>query len=128
MSSGELLTTGRAAQLCCASQRALNNWIREGRVKAYRTPGGHYRIRLLDLEQFLGQHGKPPLEEPPPVPAGETRVLVVDDDGHIVQVMTGLIAQLGGIEVATASNGFEALQRLDDAAPDVVLVELSAES
>ena len=52
-----IVTTGQAAQLCQVSRRALNNWIREGKLKAYTAPGGHYRIRLLDLEEFRLRHG-----------------------------------------------------------------------
>ncbi len=38
---------------------SINNWVKEGRLTAFRTPGGHRRIRAGDLVNFLGSHDMP---------------------------------------------------------------------
>jgi CheY-like chemotaxis protein len=50
-------------------------------------------------------------------------VLVVDDDPD-VRVMLETYLELEGFDVLTASNGFDALQRLRDARPSVILLDL----
>jgi len=40
-SSRASLTTGQAASHCQVSTPTLKTWIREGRLRAFKTPGGH---------------------------------------------------------------------------------------
>jgi len=44
------LTTGQAASQCSVKPDTVLKWIKRGRLRAERTPGGHYRIRSEDLE------------------------------------------------------------------------------
>ena len=37
------LGVGEAARVCRVTTRTINNWIRAGKLKAYATPGGHFR-------------------------------------------------------------------------------------
>ena len=53
------LTTGEAAKYCYVSQATVVNWIKQGKLPAYSTPGGHYRILLPDFLLFLENHGMP---------------------------------------------------------------------
>ena len=119
-----IVTTGEAAQLCQVSPRALNNWIRQGKLKAYTTPGGHYRIRLLDLEEFRLRHGMPPLEEVEPHASGRLRVLIVDDDVEILRILSRMIAELGDIDISTADNGFNAGLEIARFRPNLVTLDL----
>ena len=50
------LSVGQAAQICQVTTRTINNWIRGGKLKAYATPGGHFRIWPSDLRKFLKAH------------------------------------------------------------------------
>jgi CheY-like chemotaxis protein len=50
-------------------------------------------------------------------------VLVVDDDPD-VRVMLETYLELEGFDVLTASNGLDALQRLRDVRPSVILLDL----
>ena len=47
------LSTGQAARYCYVSSGTILNWIRDGRIKAQRTPGGQYRITIAELRRFL---------------------------------------------------------------------------
>jgi excisionase family DNA binding protein len=52
--SGRLgLTTGQAAHHCQVSLPALKRWIQDGRLTACKTPGGHRRRELEELQRFL---------------------------------------------------------------------------
>src|SRR5262245_48667243 len=49
---------------------------------------------------------------PPAVPVGSERVLVVDDDEHLLQVQSDVLTELG-YRVRCARNGAEALQMIE---------------
>lgn len=53
------LTTSQTGKLLQSNPSSVGKWIRDGRIKAHRTPGGHHRIRAQDLVAFLLQHDMP---------------------------------------------------------------------
>jgi excisionase family DNA binding protein len=53
------LTTGEIARICQVSQATVLNWIRDRGLKAYATPGGHYRVLPADLRAFAEQYNMP---------------------------------------------------------------------
>lgn len=52
------------------------------------------------------------------------KVLLVDDDGDIRMIAAIALRQVGKWEVSTASSGAEALQKLAEMTPDVVILDL----
>ena len=123
-----LITTGEAASHCRVSLQALRRWIRDGRLKAFQTPGGHARIEVAEFRRFLSECGMPPY------PAGQglptPRVLVVEDDVDVRQILTSLLAaQPQRFVVETAVDGYDALIKVGTFRPaflilDVVMPEL----
>jgi CheY-like chemotaxis protein len=57
------------------------------------------------------------LREPRP------RILVVDDDPDVRQILVSYLGD-GEAEVRTAANGREALERLEESLPDLILLDL----
>lgn len=53
MTSSTLLTPRQAAQKLGMSYPALKHWILSGRIATVKTPGGHHRIPIEALEEFL---------------------------------------------------------------------------
>jgi excisionase family DNA binding protein len=53
------LTTGEIARICQVSQATVLNWIRDRGLKAYATPGGHYRVIPSDLQAFATRYRMP---------------------------------------------------------------------
>ena len=47
------LTVGQAAAYVGVSPASLRKWANDGRVPAYRTPGGQRRFSLEDLDEFV---------------------------------------------------------------------------
>ncbi|MFP4599154.1 MAG: helix-turn-helix domain-containing protein [Persicimonas sp.] len=55
----EVFTTFEAAKICNANITSIKNWIDKGELRAFRTPGGHYRIERKVLDDFLNRHAMP---------------------------------------------------------------------
>jgi len=50
-------------------------------------------------------------------------VMIVDDEPAILQSLSGILSD-EGFEIFTASNGYEALKRIEQEAPDLVLLDI----
>lgn len=59
----------------------------------------------------------------PTRPPEECRVLVVDDEPIIVDLLTNVLER-DGYQIITATNGYEALERVQDSAPDVIVLDV----
>jgi len=119
-----VFTTFEAAKLCHVSPLSIINWVNAGKLPAFRTPGGHRRIRREDLIRFMRESGMP-LPEELRDGSGRPRVLVVDDDVTIRDVLAeNLAGREKPYEVMTAADGFEAGRLVATFRPDVVLLDL----
>ena len=119
-----VFTTFEAAKLCHVSPLSIINWVNAGRLPAFRTPGGHRRIRREDLVRFMRENGIP-LPEELRDGSGRTRVLVVDDESSIRDVVAEhLSARPQPYEVMTAADGFEAGRLVVTFRPEAVLLDL----
>jgi excisionase family DNA binding protein len=47
------LTSRDIASYCQVSKSTVLEWIKSGRLKAFRLPSGHYRIDKKDFREFL---------------------------------------------------------------------------
>ena len=122
--SKSVFTTFEAAKICHVSPLSIINWVNAGRLAAFRTPGGHRRIRRDDLVRFMRENGMP-LPEELREGSGRPRVLVVDDEPAIREVIAEhLTLRPKPYEVMTAANGFEAGRMVATWRPDVVLLDL----
>ena len=55
----EYLTTGTVAQYCGVTKVTVLRWIQKEQLAAFRLPGGHYRIRRDDFDEFLMKYEIP---------------------------------------------------------------------
>ena len=51
------LTTGKVGEMLEVSPAAIKKWIQQGKLAAFRTPGGHFRILADEFERFQKTHG-----------------------------------------------------------------------
>ena len=65
------LTTGDAARHLAVSPNTIKRWIAAGALRAYTTPGGHWRIPFESFARFLTERGLPPIEFLEPAGARE---------------------------------------------------------
>jgi len=119
----KLLTTGEVARYCDVSTNAVKKWIRNGRLKAFRTPGGHFRVESEDFKAFLAAHQMPIRED---FFAGSARrVLVVDDDSQVRAMLCEVLLTMEpAVEVEQAADGYEALLKVGQFAPDLLVMDL----
>src|SRR4030067_1154728 len=119
----EILTVSQAGKYCKVSSKTIINWIDAGYIKAYKTVGGHRRIKKEDLDQFLKEKGMPIPEEPKA--EERKKILVVDDDKIIVEnIVQALEDDEYGEEMISASEGFEAGLQVSHFKPDLVILDI----
>lgn len=115
-----VFTTGEVAEICNLSQQTVIRCFDSGRLRGYRVPGSRFRRIPRDaLIQFMKEH-KIPLDQ---LQAGKMRVLVVDDDPAIVEMLVELLERDGRFEVETAATGFDAGLKTRAYHPDVIVLD-----
>jgi len=115
-------TTFDIAKMLDVYPTTVANWVDEGKLKAFNTPGGHRRVLASDLIGFLRKHNMP---VPDSFSSGKQRILIVDDDPVILKTISAfLLAQDGKYEVATAADGFAAGQSVAQWRPDLVVLDI----
>ena len=117
----EVLTTFEASRYLNVAPKTVSNWIDAGHLKAYRTVGGHRRIRREDLETFLSaQRAGRRLR----APVRGKRVLVVDDEPGVAEgIVQALREGNPPIDADTATSGFEAGLKLAESPPDLLILD-----
>jgi excisionase family DNA binding protein len=120
----DIHTVYTASKYCNVSPKTIINWIESGHIKAYKTVGGHRRIKHEDLEDFMKKQGIP-------VPDGKEalgeriRILVVDDDPIIVEtIVQALEEDEHDYEVISASDGFEAGIQVSHFKPHLLILDI----
>ena len=63
MPNAKFLTTGDVACYCQVSRSSVFCWIKRGKLRAFTTPGGHYRIPQTEFKSFLVRYGMPVYED-----------------------------------------------------------------
>jgi excisionase family DNA binding protein len=59
----DLIKTKQAAHLLGVTVQTIKNYIYSGKLKSYRTPGGHHRLSKSDLQGLASNHGNPSQRE-----------------------------------------------------------------
>jgi len=117
----DVLTTGEVAKICNVAPRTVSKWFDSGALRGYRIPGSKdRRIPLNQLIRFMKQHNIP-LNG---LMTGATRVLIVDDEQDIVEVLEKILESEARYEVETARGGFEAGVLAERFRPHVMLLDL----
>ncbi|MBK9119532.1 MAG: response regulator [Phycisphaerales bacterium] len=116
----DVFTTGEVAEICNLSQQTVIRCFDSGRLRGYRVPGSRFRRIPRDaLIQFMKEHNIP-LDQ---LETGKTRVLVVDDDPAIVEMLVELLERDGRFEVRTAATGFDAGLKTREFRPDAIVLD-----
>ncbi|MBW1990494.1 MAG: response regulator [Deltaproteobacteria bacterium] len=120
----DILTVHTASKYCSVSPQTIINWIEAGHIPAYKTVGGHRRIKRSDLEAFMKTQGIP-VPDNPEEAAGRKKILVVDDDPIIVEtIVQALEEDDHGYEVISAADGFEAGLQVNHFKPHLIILDI----
>ncbi len=119
----KIFTVSQASKYCKVAPKTIINWIEAGHINAYRTVGGHRRIKKEDLDRFLEEHQMPAFEESSE--DAKKKILVVDDDQIIVEtIVQSLEEDEHGYELISAADGFEAGIQVSHFKPDLIILDI----
>jgi len=118
----EIFTTFEVAKMCNVDITTVINWVNTGKLSAYKTPGGHRRIRRNDFFDFLKRYDLP-------VPRGLAKdvpiILIVEDDLQIRALMKRIIqGKYPDAEIHETDDGFAAGKLLAEKYPSLVILDL----
>jgi len=111
-------TTFEAAKICHVTHHSIKNWIKQGLIKASRTPGGHYRILEEDLDSFREKYDMFPRDKGPM----KKRVMIVDDEPDALAMIENILVD-EGFELIKVSNATEVGLRAAQLSPDLILLD-----
>jgi len=116
------LTTFEISEICEVNPTTVQNWVKEGKLKAHSTPGGHRRIRREDLIEFMKEFDLPipaVLAEPPPY------IMIVDDEIDILDMLADLMRSgEEELEIARTQSGVDALLMIGERKPDLLILDI----
>lgn len=117
----DVLTTGEVAKICNVAPRTVSKWFDSGALHGYRIPGSKdRRIPLSQLIRFMKLHGMP-LNG---LITGTTRILIVDNEHDIIEVLEKILEDEAKYEVEVASDGFQAGITAEKFRPHVILLDM----
>lgn len=111
-------TTFEAARICHVTHHSIKNWIRQGLIKASRTPGGHYRILEKDLDEFREKYDMFPKD----ANAKKYKIMVVDDDPEAIQLIEAVLGK-EDYEIIKVTNATEVGIKSVLLTPDLILLD-----
>jgi two-component system, OmpR family, response regulator len=120
-STKTVFTTGEAAKICKVSQQTIIRCFDNGTLRGFRVPGSRFRrIPRDQLFAFMRDNGIPTdaLED------GKKKLLIVDDDQDLVDLMADGFSRDGRFEIRTANNGFAAGMGVKEFRPDIVVLDV----
>jgi len=119
----KILTVSQASKYCKVAPKTIINWIEAGHINAYKTVGGHRRIKKEDLDRFLEEHKMPSFDQSEE--NKRKKILVVDDDKIIVEtIVQSLEEDANDYEVISAADGFEAGIQVSHFKPDLIILDI----
>lgn len=133
----EFCSTRDAARILGISHRTVQLWVESGVLQAWKTAGGHRRITMTSVEKLVLDRElagaapvrlskTPPVAVPAPAVARGHRVMVVDDDEATLTLFEMEMAGWGlPLDVVKARNGFEALIRIGEVKPELLISDLN---
>ena len=116
-----VFTTGEAAKVCKVSQQTIIRCFDNGQLKGFRVPGSKFRrIPREMLFKFMKDNNIPT----DALESGKRKVLLVDDEVDIVEMIHKSLEDDGRFEVRIAANGFDAGMMVKEYRPDIIILDV----
>jgi excisionase family DNA binding protein len=116
-------STSEVANYCHVTADTIRKWAEAGRIRVFKTPGGHRRIRREDLLRFLRENDIP---VHPELSEARERILIVDHEMADVTLIRRFLERIpkpSHVEVAT--DAYDTGRFVAVFQPDVILLNLS---
>jgi excisionase family DNA binding protein len=117
----DIFSTHDAAKICRVTPMTVIRWIKEGKIPAFKTAGGHRRILRSDLVRFCKARGIPfPLEAEPEA----WRVLVADGEPSTRHAVAEIARRVDDkLLIELAGDAWSAGQLLATFRPNLVFLD-----
>lgn len=126
----DFCSTREAARLLNISLRTAQIWVESGKLRAWKTAGGHRRISRASVQEVL--EGKMrALQSSSAANKSNTehnafKVLVVEDDSDVRLLYRMSLEDMNApLSMRFAQDGFEGLYLIGELAPDLVIADLN---
>lgn len=118
-----LFTTHDVARMLQVDPSTVSKWIDKQTLIAYRTPGGHRRVRRGDLLTFLRAHEMP---IPAEVAGDELSLLVIDDDRQVLDALKRAFKPHGNrVSLTLTTSAIDGVLLTPELRPHGVLVDIT---
>lgn len=121
------MTTREAAEILGVAVRTVQLWVEAGVLPAWRTAGGHRRIARAAVNQLVAERcgGMPVVNDVQRPQSPDIKLLLVEGDPHLARLFRAAVtAWTVPVTLSIADNGFEALVRMGELQPDMVVTDL----
>jgi two-component system, OmpR family, response regulator RpaA len=116
-----VFTTGEAAKICKVSQQTIIRCFDSGQLKGFRVPGSRFRrIPREALYRFMKENSIPT----DALESGKRRVLIVDDDQAVVDLISDVLSNDTRFETRVVNNGFGAGMLAKEYHPDLIILDV----
>ena len=117
---GENCTTKEAARRLAVTTRTIQLWAESGVLPAWKTPGGHRRFNVADIDalqnKLLGGEDKD---------QRKLKLLVIEDEPDLLTLYRfNVEGWTLPIELQTANDGYEGLLKIGAWQPDMIVTDL----
>jgi len=116
-----VFTTGEAAKICKVSQQTIIRCFDSGQLRGFRVPGSRFRrIPREALYRFMKENNIPT----DALESGRRRILIVDDDQAVVDLISDVLANDARFEIKVVNNGFAAGMLAEQYHPDLIVLDV----
>jgi two-component system, OmpR family, response regulator RpaA len=116
-----VFTTGEAAKICKVSQQTIIRCFDSGQLRGFRVPGSRFRrIPREALYRFMKENNIPT----DALESGRRRILIVDDDPAMVDLISDVLANDARFEIKVVNNGFAAGMQAKEYHPDLIILDV----
>lgn len=120
----EFCSTSDAAQMLGVSLGTVQQMVENGLLDAWKTAGGHRRIRVSSVEAFLRKRQTGPAPRAA-ARSAELRVLIAEDDRLMQALYEKTVATWDmPVKVRIVASGFEGLVEIGRNPPDLLVADL----
>ncbi|WP_455382399.1 response regulator [Salinispira pacifica] len=116
------------ANICGVVNQTAINWIKNGYLKAFTTPGGQYRVYSEDLVEFLSSRGMRMPEELQRIleeQAAIDTIAIVDDDRELNDLLSQYLSkEYPNYTIYQAFDGFEAGKMIAEHKPGIIILDI----
>lgn len=116
-------STSQAAKMLGVSLGTVQNMVEEGVLDAWKTSGGHRRIKRESVMAQLAKRGS--AQTAPPASDSDLSLLIAEDDVFLQKLYRKTMQAWGlPLSIEIVGNGFDALMVVGQRVPDVLIVDL----